>query len=333
MKKKLLLCAFLISFIQIPFLVNGSSMTSRDDGPCIGLPGHYPINIKKAVDPTSGTNTNPNPYPTPPSITPEIFMDYYTDYYVYSLLIPQDMIHVPLYLIAHTTGNLNDIIGITRVKFDAHSNTSQIPGLYKSYDHVIFLTNIEQFTVECGAIRQIDYEVTVAMEASDKLSIYKPFDFKVFQTSPYSHLLDYSNSTFTFNSFYNLECFEGQALQTWESSSENEFSYSNSQHFQPINNNLSKEKSLNSIIPNKSELKIFPNPTANTFQVDFFMEEHVEGQIEVFDSNGHLLIREEERYLVGHNTRRFNLEQYPSGLYLVRINNGKHESIHKVLKN
>lgn len=324
--KKILLCYFfVVSLIQLPLPVSGGSMTSQDDGPCVGLPAPHPLASEMLIGSTDQlyhknsvlqiANLDSLSY---------LFMNYYADYFVYTAYWPED-ITLPenLYFVAHLGATLepNSILGQASVLFRELGNPSQIPGLLMSYRQIIFLSGIDELNPPCG---QLNYNVTLATLENTG---FVPFDPSTISGSSYYSLLDFN--TLTFPSYYNLACIP--KLQTWTEDSGIGNNYFQNYNLENSEKGL-KQKS-NNPISKFAILKPYPNPTTNAFQVDLFVEESTRGSIEIYNLNGKLLFREEELYLSGSHSSKFNLGLYPTGLYIVKLKMNDQEITHQVLKN
>lgn len=81
-----------------------------------------------------------------------------------------------------------------------------------------------------------------------------------------------------------------------------------------------------------SDYRIFPNPTNGTLNVSFDLQnDYNSGTIRLFDLNGKLLLEHRETMLP-QNQFQLDLNNIPTGVYLLRINVGEYMLTHKVIK-
>lgn len=77
----------------------------------------------------------------------------------------------------------------------------------------------------------------------------------------------------------------------------------------------------------KSFIKIYPNPTAGVFQVVFEEEIYGKiGQVDVFSPNGGRI--KSKTLLPGENSTTFDINGYPSGVYVLKFTLHTQEFIH-----
>lgn len=65
------------------------------------------------------------------------------------------------------------------------------------------------------------------------------------------------------------------------------------------------------------EYRLFPNPTAGRFELDFFVRESGRMELQLTDSRGKVLERREYQYDGCCRIEYFNLANYPAGTYYV----------------
>jgi hypothetical protein len=67
------------------------------------------------------------------------------------------------------------------------------------------------------------------------------------------------------------------------------------------------------------EIKIFPNPTYNNFEINFLTSQQGVLHIAVYDANGkNILVRKAASYGIG-SIERFNLSGFAAGTYFINI--------------
>ena len=76
-------------------------------------------------------------------------------------------------------------------------------------------------------------------------------------------------------------------------------------------------KSNFSVLFGPGEYRLFPNPTAGRFELDFFVREVGRMELQLTDSYGKVLERREYQYDGCCRIEYFNLSPYPSGTYYV----------------
>lgn len=76
-------------------------------------------------------------------------------------------------------------------------------------------------------------------------------------------------------------------------------------------------KSNNSTLFAAGEYRLFPNPTAGRFELDFFVRESGRMELQLTDSYGKVLERRQYQYDGCCRIEFFNLTSYPAGTYYV----------------
>ena len=78
------------------------------------------------------------------------------------------------------------------------------------------------------------------------------------------------------------------------------------------------------------KIKVFPNPASEVVNIQF--EEPVDGEIDVaiLDSQGKLIKRETIEYAMVE--KQINLQDFPAGIYYIRLTKGKLVNVYKVVK-
>ncbi|MGQ8867402.1 T9SS type A sorting domain-containing protein [Myroides sp. TSA_177.3] len=97
--------------------------------------------------------------------------------------------------------------------------------------------------------------------------------------------------------------------------------------FKPSAMNMEEETQELTLEDIKSLIKIYPNPTAGVFQVVFEEEIYGKiGQVDVFSPNGGRI--KSKTLLPGENRTTFDINGYPSGVYVLKFTLHTQEFIH-----
>jgi Secretion system C-terminal sorting domain len=73
------------------------------------------------------------------------------------------------------------------------------------------------------------------------------------------------------------------------------------------------------IINITTQVKIFPNPTAMTVYLQPVFTEGGNLRCEIYNADGKLLQKKETRLVRGNEVQLFHINQYPQGLYLLKV--------------
>jgi hypothetical protein len=70
-------------------------------------------------------------------------------------------------------------------------------------------------------------------------------------------------------------------------------------------------------------IKTYPNPFVNSFNVDINSEEAKNAKISVYNLNGQVLITDNIVSETGTFSKQYNTENFAAGLYIIEISNAK----------
>ncbi len=102
-------------------------------------------------------------------------------------------------------------------------------------------------------------------------------------------------------------------------------------------NNCISTGCINLLVPTNEwlidgQLSVYPNPTSGNFQVEFASIKSVTVQISVLNILGEEIIRLEKETIANAYQKSINLEQYPSGVYLVNVKADGQSFVQKIVK-
>lgn len=80
-----------------------------------------------------------------------------------------------------------------------------------------------------------------------------------------------------------------------------------------------------------NDLKIYPNPTTNILNIEFYATDIEKVKFDIFDLKGRLIKTVSQDYSNQIN-QQINVEQLQTGTYILVINTGKHTATHKFVK-
>jgi hypothetical protein len=80
-----------------------------------------------------------------------------------------------------------------------------------------------------------------------------------------------------------------------------------------------------------SLVRVYPNPTSGSLSIDTYFDEPTTVGLEVMDLQGRTVARTQS-YAVGEYTYDVNLQSYPDGIYLVRIQTDQGVALKKIVK-
>jgi hypothetical protein len=69
----------------------------------------------------------------------------------------------------------------------------------------------------------------------------------------------------------------------------------------------------------RDEIRILPNPTQDVIEIDFFSKQKGKVIMNLFDESGRYVGTKEFDYFGNGSIQKWNLSQYPSGMYLLNI--------------
>lgn len=69
----------------------------------------------------------------------------------------------------------------------------------------------------------------------------------------------------------------------------------------------------------RDEIRILPNPTQNVIEIDFFSKQKGKIIMNLYDESGRFIGTKQFDYFGNGSIQRWNLAQYPSGMYLLNI--------------
>jgi len=94
---------------------------------------------------------------------------------------------------------------------------------------------------------------------------------------------------------------------------------------------LSETTDIDSVINTASELKLYPNPTTNSFQLEFEATDAANLQLSILDKAGRQISNQNIAVQSGLNQHKVALENLPSGVYFVRIQDGGQVTTKKLI--
>lgn len=130
------------------------------------------------------------------------------------------------------------------------------------------------------------------------------------------------------------EDIDGQSRPTSSNAGADHFSTATPTYFPVTINDVgpfASEESLSVVSKDFLNVKIFPNPTAGNFEINLNQTDFNEVTVSVYDVHAKLIL--EENHKQSEENIKFNLENQPAGLYLVKVNAGSKSGTYKILKN
>jgi len=91
---------------------------------------------------------------------------------------------------------------------------------------------------------------------------------------------------------------------------------------------------LGYIIQEQQELLLIaPNPTTEKIKAIFFLEKNENIWFYIYDLQGKLLYNSDFEGKIGHNVSEFDLQSYPTGIYIFKLENSQKVEVKKFVKN
>lgn len=78
---------------------------------------------------------------------------------------------------------------------------------------------------------------------------------------------------------------------------------------------------------------MFPNPTSDELNIDFFLQEDSDVQVTVFDASGKASVQQNRSVSKGDNIMQLDLSRLAPGMYFVQVRNGDEVTTKKLMKN
>jgi hypothetical protein len=79
-----------------------------------------------------------------------------------------------------------------------------------------------------------------------------------------------------------------------------------------------------------AKIKVFPNPVGDAVYIEIEAPLDEEVGLEVFDSQGKIF--RTDRIEPASRVKQINFQDVPGGIYYLRLSNGKHTNVYKVVK-
>ena len=83
---------------------------------------------------------------------------------------------------------------------------------------------------------------------------------------------------------------------------------------------------------NKLTAIIYPSPTSDRLNLDYYLPEMANLQISILDINGRTEMMDQIKENIGAHTYRFNIAALSAGMYFCEINTGDKKFIGKFIK-
>ena len=124
-------------------------------------------------------------------------------------------------------------------------------------------------------------------------------------------------------------CNVGISAITLSISAEDEIAYRTADVWKDFNINVTQNSDNTDgvEIPNEPHVRIYPNPTNGMFTLEF--EADGAYMITITDIIGMLVFRQ----TTAAQTVQINISNYPAGVYLLTINDGKRQNVTRIVKN
>lgn len=79
------------------------------------------------------------------------------------------------------------------------------------------------------------------------------------------------------------------------------------------------------------QMKFYPNPNTGKFTLDFNLAEKGNTEVNILNVEGKSVYKEELKDFTGNYQREIDISSNPKGIYFVKINQGKHAQIKKII--